>query len=176
MRLTRKYLRILTAASALYIGLAAAGCSNTDGKLRQSAVAESPQKSGSAVKIEEGGALEIPVSEISEDASFYTIDVNGTQMEIIAVKDQNGTIRTAFNTCQICYSSGRGYYKQAGDYLVCQNCGNRFTADQVETSSGGCNPWPIFAENKTADDNYISISYDFLDESRRIFANWKSTY
>lgn len=29
-------------------------------------------------------------------------------------------IRTAFNTCQVCYSSGKGYYVQSGNVLVCQ--------------------------------------------------------
>ena len=45
-------------------------------------------------------------------------------MEIVAVKALDGSIRTAFNTCQVCYNSGRGYYQQEGNELVCQNCGN----------------------------------------------------
>ena len=45
---------------------------------------------------------------------------------------------------------------------------------QIE--SGGCNPWPIFAENKTVTADEISISYDFLAEAQGIFANWKGKY
>lgn len=120
-----------------------------------------------------GGSLVIPVSEITETASFYPIEVDGTEMEVIAIKASDGSIRTAFNTCQICYGSGRGYYVQAGNYLVCQNCGNRFTADQVEVSSGGCNPYPIFSQNKTVTGDLIEISYDFLQAAEKIFANWK---
>ena len=45
--------------------------------------------------------------------------------------------------------------------------------DQVGMESGGCNPWPIFAENKTVTADEISISYDFLVEAQGIFANWK---
>lgn len=59
-----------------------------------------------------------------------------------------------------------------GDELVCQNCGFHFSPDQVEVQSGGCNPWPIFAENKTETEDSIDISYDFLKESTGIFANW----
>lgn len=124
--------------------------------------------------ISEGGSLVIPVSEVSTTARFYPVEVDGTEMEIIAVEDSEGNIRTAFNTCQICYSSGRGYYVQDGDALVCQNCKNRFTVDQVEIESGGCNPWPIFPENKTVTDEFISISYEYLHEATRIFANWKA--
>ena len=126
--------------------------------------------------IAEGKSLVIPVSEISSTASFYPVEVDGTRMEVFAVADSEGNIRTAFNTCQICYGSGRGYYVQEGNVLVCQNCGNRFTVDQVEIQSGGCNPWPIFPENKTITDDTIEISYDFLNESKEIFSKWKTQY
>lgn len=128
---------------------------------------------GTGQTISEGESLVIPVSEVSATAQFYPVIVDGTEMEIIAVKDSGGYIRTAYNTCQICYSSGRGYYVQDGDYLVCQNCGNRFTVDQVEIQSGGCNPWPIFTEDKTVTEEEVSISYDSLKAAIKIFSNWK---
>lgn len=140
------------------------------------AVQKSEKETGDAAKIEKGESLVIPVSEISTDVSFYPIEVDGTEMEVIAVKDQDGNIRTAFNTCQVCYSSGRGYYEQEGDMLVCQNCGNQFTVEQVEVESGGCNPWPIFEKDKTVTDDSIEISYDFLTASKEIFENWKVDY
>lgn len=87
------------------------------------------------------------------------------EMEVIAVKDSRGTVRTAFNTCQVCYSSGKGYYKQKGDKLVCQNCGNAFTMDQVGTIAGGCNPWPILENNETVTEDQVRISYDFLKDA-----------
>ena len=126
-----------------------------------------------ATKIEKGGSLVIKTDDLSEEAAFYPIEVDGTEMEVIAVKDSDGTIRTAFNTCQICYDSGNGYYKQEGDKLVCQNCGNSFTMDQVGEKAGGCNPYPILDEDKTVTEDEIQISYDFLKESSDIFANWK---
>ena len=124
-------------------------------------------------KIEKGDSLVIKTDDLSEDAAFYPIEVDGTEMEVIAVKDSEGNIRTAFNTCQICYDSGNGYYKQEGDTLVCQNCGNSFTMDQVGETAGGCNLWPILEENKTETDKEIKIPYDFLKESSDIFSNWK---
>ncbi|MDR3051803.1 MAG: Fe-S-containing protein [Oscillospiraceae bacterium] len=120
--------------------------------------------------------LVIPVAGVSEQASFYPVNVEGTQMEIIAVKTADGALRTAFNTCQVCYGSGRGYYVQQGDRLVCQNCGNQFPMGRVEVEAGGCNPWPIFAENKTVTDESITISYDFLKQAKVIFSNWKVEY
>lgn len=86
---------------------------------------------GDSLTLQPGESLDIPLEELSAAARFYPVEVNGTQMEIIALEDTSGEIRTAFNTCQICYLSGRGYYEQDGSVLVCQNCGSQFTADQV---------------------------------------------
>lgn len=126
-----------------------------------------------ANEIKEGENLVIPVSDLSEKASFYPVEVDGTEMEVIAGKDSQGKIRTAFNTCQVCYDSGNGYYRQLGEELVCQNCGNSFTMDVVGETAGGCNPVPILEENRTVTDLEIQISYEFLKESSDIFANWR---
>jgi uncharacterized membrane protein len=94
-------------------------------------------------------------------------------MEVIAVKAPDGTIRTAFNTCQVCFDSGRGYYMQEGNELVCQNCGNRFNISQIEKVKNGCNPVPIMSTNKTDSDNSITISADFMAKNASLFENWK---
>ncbi|HWP52036.1 MAG TPA: DUF2318 domain-containing protein [Clostridia bacterium] len=128
--------------------------------------------SGADRAAQEGG-LVIAISDVTETPSFYPVTVGKTEMEIIAVKASDGTIRTAFNTCQICYSSGRGYYELSGNELVCQNCGNRFSANQLEVESGGCNPWPIFGKDKTVTDSMVTIPQEILKSSVKIFANWK---
>jgi len=117
--------------------------------------------------------LAIPLSEVSEKARFYPVEIGGTKMEVLAVKASDNTVRTAFNTCQVCFASGRGYYVQEGNYLVCQNCGNRFSTDDVEVTRGGCNPVPITSENKTVDGGNIIISKEFLAQAKEIFSNWK---
>ncbi len=116
----------------------------------------------------------IPVSNVTEEPTFYPAVIDGTDLEVIAVKASDGTIRTAFNTCQVCYNSGKGYYKQEGNQLVCQNCGNRFGMDDVEVTKGGCNPVPITSEYKTVDSETITISKDFLTQAMVIFENWSN--
>lgn len=128
------------------------------------------------VVVLEGKDLVIPIEEITNEASYYPVEVGGVNLEVLAIKATDGTIRTAFNTCQICYSSGRGYYKQQGDTLICQNCGNRFSPDEVEITRGGCNPVPIFEEDKVVDEANITISNAFLKEATGIFENWKEAY
>jgi uncharacterized membrane protein len=120
--------------------------------------------------------LVIPTAEITGNAIFYPVDIQGIRMEVIAVRAPDGTIRTAFNTCEVCYASGRGFYKQQGTVLVCQNCGNRFRMSQIGVSSRrGCNPVPILAANKTETPGGITISRDFLIRAREIFVRWRRT-
>jgi hypothetical protein len=121
----------------------------------------------------QGGDILITKSDITETAKFYPYKVGDTNMELLAVKAPDGTIRTAFNTCQVCYNSGRGYYIQEGDELVCQNCGNRFKTSQVEKQKNGCNPVPILDENKTDNGTSITISKSFLEQNKDLFGNWK---
>jgi uncharacterized membrane protein len=117
----------------------------------------------------------IQVKDITETAKFYPAVIDGTRLEVFAVKAPDGSIRTAFNTCQVCYASGRGYYKQIGSVIVCQNCGNKFALNRVEVESGGCNPVPIFPQNKTVSAETITIPVDFLRKAKVIFGNWKNS-
>ncbi|HHW49135.1 MAG TPA: DUF2318 domain-containing protein [Clostridiaceae bacterium] len=119
------------------------------------------------------GDLKILKNEVTENAKFYPYKAGRINMEVMAVKASDGTIRTAFNTCQVCFASGRGYYKQQGDELICQNCGNRFKIDQIEKIRGGCNPVPITKENKTEDEESIVIPQVFMEEYKELFRNWK---
>lgn len=126
-----------------------------------------------APSVSESGELTIPISEITETASFYPATVDGTAMEVLAIRTAEGEIRTAFNTCQSCYSSGHGYYVADGTELVCQNCGFRFTAEQVGLEGrGGCNPWPIPASERTETAESIVISHDVLAGAKEIFSRW----
>ena len=117
--------------------------------------------------------LIIQIAEITENALFFPVDIDGVRMEVLAVKAPDGSIRTAFNTCQVCYTSGRGYFVQTGTLLVCQNCGNRYRMSQVERQAGGCNPVPIFPANKTVTTDTITISREYLRQTRAVFARWR---
>lgn len=121
----------------------------------------------------ENGDMVIPISDITDKASFYSYEELDSNMEVIAVKASDGTIRTAFNTCQVCYSSGKGYYVQEGDKLICQNCGNTFGMDDVEVTKGGCNPVPIYDDQTKVNQDTITITKEFLEEAEVIFQNWK---
>jgi uncharacterized membrane protein len=90
-------------------------------------------------------------------------------MEFFAVKDSNGAVRLAFNRCQVCYDSGRGYFKQSGTEFVCQNCGNRYQISQIGTEKGGCNPSPITYSDKIVTGNKVEIKESIFSENQYMF-------
>ena len=115
--------------------------------------------------------LVIQVADITENALFYPVDIDGMRLEVIAVKAPDGTIRTAFNNCLICYSSGEGYFVQVDALLVCQNCGASFSMSQLEQRADGMNPEPIFPEYKIETDSTITILKEYLRRFKRILTD-----
>ena len=131
---------------------------------------------GAAVKeaaVNEDGDVVFNIADITEEATFYEYDANGTTMGLFAVKASDGTIRTALNTCQVCNGSPYAFFEQQGDSFQCQNCGNLFSLDMIEQERGGCNPVPITEDEKTVNDTQIVIPANYLEENKDIFSNWK---
>lgn len=126
-----------------------------------------------AAALQPGEYLEIPVSELSETIRIYPVTVDGLSMEILAAKDADGSLRTAFNTCQVCNGSRKAYFVAQGEHVICQNCGNSFARSDVGVLSGGCNPTPIFADSRADTEDTIRISYDYLQSNRDLFTRWK---
>ncbi len=119
-----------------------------------------------------GDSLTIPLASVTRTASFYPVVVDGTEMEVLAIRTAGGEVRTAFNTCQSCYTSGHGYYVADGTELVCQNCGFRFSAEEVGLEGrGGCNPWPIPASERAETGDSILIPYAVLADAKEAFSN-----
>ncbi|MBR9677340.1 DUF2318 domain-containing protein [Candidatus Woesearchaeota archaeon] len=101
------------------------------------------------------GQLTIPLSELSNDAKWYEYDVGGKTIKFFAVKSGDGSIKTAFDACDVCYRSGKGY-RQEGDYMVCNNCGNKYLISDLGTKNknpGGC--WPSFLPSYDDGQNLI---------------------
>ena len=58
------------------------------------------------------------------------------------IKSADGVVRSAFDACDVCWPSNKGYY-QEGDDMVCRNCGRKFASNLVNEVEGGCNPAPL---------------------------------
>ena len=81
------------------------------------------------------------------------------------LKSSDGVIRAAFDACDVCWPSGRGYY-QEGDSMVCRNCGRRFASVLVNEVKGGCNPAPL---NRQIEGENLVFDIDDILEGRQYF-------
>jgi len=101
--------------------------------------------------------LTIPLNEVSDGkAHYYAIDLDGKEIRFFVVRSKDGIIRAAFDACDVCYKSKKGYSQQ-GDFMVCNNCGMRFHSTRINVVKGGCNPSPL--QRRTEGENLI-ISLD----------------
>jgi Membrane iron-sulfur containing protein FtrD-like len=92
------------------------------------------------------GAVSFPLSTFDDyKAHFYTYMQDGRPIEFFVLKSKDGVVRAAFNACDVCFPAKKGYH-QEGDEMICNNCGRRFPADQINEVQGGCNPSPLQRE------------------------------
>lgn len=115
------------------------------------------------LEADESGNIVIDTTNIGSKASFYTYDEEGTTIRLFAVKASDGTIRMAFNTCQVCNPSPKAYFVQSGKNFICQNCGNSFSTDNIGKERGGCNPIPITTDERIDGDNTITLTKQFIE-------------
>jgi uncharacterized membrane protein len=100
------------------------------------------------------GEVEIPESEVTKEARFYSIDADGVPVKFFAVRGSDGDIRVAMDACDVCYGHKKGY-EQSGDDMVCINCGNKYPTDGIgtENKQGGC--WPSYIPIKVEEGKVI---------------------
>ena len=106
--------------------------------------------SSTAKVIENSNTITIPLSEVSTEAQFYEYD----GIKYFAVKASDGSIRTAFDACDVC--GGTKGYRQEGKDMVCNNCGRHFSIDSLGEKNvfgGGC--WPGYLENSVENENIV---------------------
>jgi len=113
--------------------------------------------------------FKLPLSEISENAKWYEYKSNGVTIRFFAVKASDGSMKTGFDACDVCYRNRKGY-RQEGNYMVCNNCGNRYPIIGLGTENknpGGC--WPSYLPSKIDGQNLVIKKSD-LERGRSRFA------
>lgn len=149
----------LTALALVGCGSSSAGTAASDG--------------AAPVAFAQGSDVVIDAAAVGEQASLYRYDAAGTTVELFAVRASDGSVRVAFNTCQVCNGSPYAFFEQKGDSFICQNCGNAFATAQVGIESGGCNPVPVTAADYTVAGDTITVPAAFIEENAWRFNNWK---
>jgi len=105
----------------------------------------------------QNGLITIPESEVSDtQAHYYYTVVDGKEIKFFLVRAEDGIVRAAFDACDVCYPEKKGY-RQEGDFMVCNNCGQKFDTSRINEVKGGCNPSPL---NRGLDGKQITIKVD----------------
>lgn len=102
-----------------------------------------------------GGMVKIPVTEVSDGyAHYYSYKAAGGRLvNFFLLKSSDGIIRAAFDACDVCYQARKGY-RQEGNEMVCNNCGQRFPSARINEVKGGCNPAPL---NRLVEGEYLVL-------------------
>lgn len=108
--------------------------------------------------------VEISLDEVSMEARWYDFETKEGVVSFFAVEDTGGNVKTAFDSCDVCYYSEEGY-SQDGKHMVCDNCGNRYPISGLGTENkteGGC--WPGYLPS-TIEKEKVIIEKDNLEEN-----------
>jgi len=121
--------------------------------------------------IETADAMKIPLKALdSGKALFLKADVGGRQLYYFALKSSDGAYRAAFDACDVCFRANRGY-RQEGDLMVCNKCGQTFPSVRIGEIKGGCNPHPLA---RALQGQYLVIKKGDLTAGKDYFARQRS--
>lgn len=111
----------------------------------------------------ENGVLKIALQDINDGNAHYfkARSDDGLWVYFFTLKSRDGVIRAAIDACDVCYRAGKGYV-QSGDYMVCENCGQRFLSSRINVVKGGCNPAPL---NRTVSDTHLVIQMADINQN-----------
>jgi len=114
-----------------------------------------------------GGVASLAVAALADGkAHFYKFEDNGKEISFFAVKSADGSVKTAFDACDACYKSKKGY-EQQGDKMNCKNCNQKFAINRLgPNASGGCNPGYLPHQ---LNGSTVSISVNDLKSGARYF-------
>ena len=89
------------------------------------------------------GLVNLKVADVDDgQAHYFKFATDKGDISFFVVKSVDGVMRAAFDACDVCYREKKGY-RQEGDFMICNNCGQQFRTDLVNEVKGGCNPAPL---------------------------------
>jgi Predicted membrane protein len=154
-------------AGILVLAFAAVSAGMLDGLFKKSP-AETAKATGVA---ETADAVRIPLKALdSGKALLLSLESDGRQLYYFALKSRDGAYRAALDACDVCFQSNRGY-RQEGDLMVCNNCGQTFPSNRIGEIKGGCNPHPLA---RRIEGQYLVIGKADIVAGKEYFARKRS--
>ena len=111
------------------------------------------------------GAFTLPVAKLADGkAHFYKFEDGGKEITFFAAKASDGSYKTAFDACDSCFKSKKGY-EQQGDKMNCKNCNQKFAIGRLgPNATGGCNPG--YLPSQLNGNNLVIKASDIKDGAR----------
>lgn len=160
----RNLLPILVVVAAVVLAVAGYAFFGRGGAQRPATVTAAP--TGGSAAVAEAG-ITLPLTTFDDGkAHYYTWNSpSGKEVRFFVLKSADGVVRAAFDACDVCFASKKGY-RQEGDYMVCNNCGQRFESVRVNEVRGGCNPSPV---DRTFENGNLVITASALRAGEKYF-------
>jgi uncharacterized membrane protein len=160
--------RLPIVAALILAGIATIGAAAMFGTGCSKSPADVAREAG---VIETADAVKIPLSVLeSGKAIFLAADMDGKRIHYFALKSSDGVFRAAYDACDVCFRSNKGY-RQEGDLMVCNNCGQMFPSVKVNVLKGGCNPAPLV---RTVDGDHLLIQKKDIAAGSSYFVGQRS--
>lgn len=113
--------------------------------------------------------ITISLDDLTRKGKYFShTSGNAVEIKFFGLLDTSGQPHVAFDACDVCYRSKKGYAIQ-GDMAVCRNCGNRYPVQAIgtENRSGGC--WPSYLPIKVTG-NEIMIKIEDIETHEFMFS------
>jgi uncharacterized membrane protein len=138
-----------------------------DGFLKRSP-AEAAKAAG---VVETANEVKIPLNSLDSGKTLFLVHPReGRDLFYFALKSSDGVYRAAFDACDVCFRANRGY-RQEGDLMVCNQCGQTFPSVKINEVKGGCNPAPLARKVK---DLYLVIQKSDIAAGKDYFPGKRS--
>ena len=118
------------------------------------------------VSADPSGRVRLPLDDVSDGkAHYYEFETAGGPVRFFVLQSPNGIVRAAFDACDVCFREGLGY-DQDGEFMICNNCGQRFHSDRINVVRGGCNPAPL---ERSVEGEHLVLSATVIRAGLRYF-------
>ena len=154
----KKILFLVSVAALLVFS----GCVS-DTPQNSTGLATVPAQGSGTATAQASESISIPLDSLSGQAKWFEYDASGTTVRFFAIKLNDGSVKTAFDACDVCGYAKKGY-RQEGSFMVCNNCGNRYPISGIGTENktpGGC--WPGYLPSKIVDGSVVIEKADLKD-------------
>ncbi len=115
--------------------------------------------------------VSIALAGVSQEATWYKVDIGSTTVRFFAVKEANGTVHTSFDECWKCYPRHLGYRQQNATHMMESCCNMAFPIASITPSGTAITKChPVYLPSVVIGDRIV-ISLSDIEAGVYLFAD-----